>query len=1013
MSLSADSCALSALVQHTDVCISVLSCPEELLARIKSTGCDTLSAAAIRTLQSLFGTVRRTYRPFLELHPSLPLDLGALLRHRSHRLPVRAVDVVLSRCKEPLTPLLRLLPAALPRHSQLRVFVYERCGGERATSLDLRDGLFGLTRHALPRGAAQDAHAFSTHLELHGGDAAATTLFLRTRTLAALVPAALTIADAPPRAPSRRGTDAALQALISDLRATWRPLQQPVSWSTAGGAEAALANCVVTALRRTAAATTTATGADVTAVAPVIRLSGAANRTVGVVATQAAVQGVRGARGDRTGTGTGGVSAWRTLMRTAGSGRLRGTHGLPAQVCADVRPVAVAQAAAAAEAAAGSSSSSWPAAAAVRGFCGITNDGVEGDCARGDKGSWNTREHRVRSFADCAARCVACARCRYVTYAADEDDCSWYSGCALDRLGPDPAFLSVRVRHDGGAGGAERGEAALVRPSEAMRVHGAYVTALSADARWHVRLVRAALLLLLRRVAVAVAATALAAWGGGGGESAGGVGSGSGGGGEGGGSAAGMPTVDLACVEADFMLHHRQLLPSATHRCEGGADGGGGSAAAAAAAAIAKGGGRRRRLGGGGGGGAAAGGGGVGGAGGVGGVGGGASLSAADASAVLSALLDRAHARAAGTGDCREHGLVRQEMHLSGFFSMLAGSLKAWTAALRTRRAFLTPKARGLIDPRQCGGANDLSCWFEPVGPPRCEHQWGAPQLVFNLPQLHRESLAAAQAIPAPFAPLGSFWWASQYVARMMRPSARLRRLVDEAAAASGLAQALGAGEAVAGFHVRHGDSCLPEEEARTARRCEPLAKYVDAVEPYLRRHGVAHVFLATDSEVVVRDAAAIGAARGLTFHVMPNVSRTGLTTPNPTEVLDKRIKARAARGGGAVARTHTDALLGIVDAMLLARCHVLVGKFTSGLFRAAYMLSATHAGHRLRPFVSLDAPWCADYGVVSGYNDDFPRRNDPPVATHEQVEATTALPGARTRARLPVRNYHANMFQC
>eukprot|EP00964_Phaeocystis_antarctica_P067699 scaffold40984_cov61-Phaeocystis_antarctica.AAC.2 len=42
------------------------------------------------------------------------------------------------------------------------------------------------------------------------------------------------------------------------------------------------------------------------------------------------------------------------------------------------------------------------------------------------------------------------------------------------------------------------------------------------------------------------------------------------------------------------------------------------------------------------------------------------------------------------------------------------------------------------------------------------------------------------------------------------------------------------------------------------------------------------------------------------------------------------------------------------------ARCDVLVGKFTSGLFRAAYQLSAAEHG-LLRPFVSLDAPWCAD----------------------------------------------------
>ena len=52
---------------------------------------------------------------------------------------------------------------------------------------------------------------------------------------------------------------------------------------------------------------------------------------------------------------------------------------------------------------------------------------------------------------------------------------------------------------------------------------------------------------------------------------------------------------------------------------------------------------------------------------------------------------------------------------------------------------------------------------------------------------------------------------------------------------------------------VRHGDSCIAAEAARTARRCEPLSRYVDAVAPYLVEHGVRTVFLATDSEEVTR----------------------------------------------------------------------------------------------------------------------------------------------------------------
>jgi hypothetical protein len=88
-------------------------------------------------------------------------------------------------------------------------------------------------------------------------------------------------------------------------------------------------------------------------------------------------------------------------------------------------------------------------------------------------------------------------------------------------------------------------------------------------------------------------------------------------------------------------------------------------------------------------------------------------------------------------------------------------------------------------------------------------------------------------------------------------------------------------------------------------------------------------------------------------------------------------------------------------DALLLAQCDVLVGKFSSALFRSAYALSTTSARSWttpsqeeesdfeeddededadalaaaevatptvcLKPFVSLDAPWCGDAGVRAG----------------------------------------------
>ena len=46
--------------------------------------------------------------------------------------------------------------------------------------------------------------------------------------------------------------------------------------------------------------------------------------------------------------------------------------------------------------------------------------------------------------------------------------------------------------------------------------------------------------------------------------------------------------------------------------------------------------------------------------------------------------------------------------------------------------------------------------------------------------------------------------------------------------------------------------------------------------------------------------------------------------------------------------------------------CDIFIGKHTSNLFRSAYEL---HAGrcNCAAPFVSLDAPWCFDWGAEAG----------------------------------------------
>ena len=117
------------------------------------------------------------------------------------------------------------------------------------------------------------------------------------------------------------------------------------------------------------------------------------------------------------------------------------------------------------------------------------------------------------------------------------------------------------MRRGGAAGGPERGEAALLLPQPTLAVHARYAAATQADARWHARLLRSALQQLLRylqprlsnaaaapKATTAAAAAAAAA--------AGSL------------PARRVPTIDLACVEPDFMQQHRELLPAASIRCE-------------------------------------------------------------------------------------------------------------------------------------------------------------------------------------------------------------------------------------------------------------------------------------------------------------------------------------------------------------------------------------------------------------------------------------------------------------
>ena len=55
----------------------------------------------------------------------------------------------------------------------------------------------------------------------------------------------------------------------------------------------------------------------------------------------------------------------------------------------------------------------------------------------------------------------------------------------------------------------------------------------------------------------------------------------------------------------------------------------------------------------------------------------------------------------------------------------------------------------------------------------------------------------------------------------------------------------------------------------------------------------------------------------------------------------------------------YEEAMSALVDIELLSQCDVLIGKFSSNLFRTAFARQHARSPSCVRPYVSLDAPWC------------------------------------------------------
>ena len=333
----------------------------------------------------------------------------------------------------------------------------------------------------------------------------------------------------------------------------------------------------------------------------------------------------------------------------------------------------------------------------------------------------------------------------------------------------------------------------------------------------------------------------------------------------------------------------------------------------------------------------------------------------------------------------------------AGFFSTVHGVVGDALGAGATVN-FVYPALRvwRSVNDDQC---THLDCYFEGYS-----RACGAHPGV--LPAARREMLIyASQArSTAEGGSFARFAMAAALMARLTRPSARMRTLVDSAKAALGWDTAA---RPIIGLHVRDGDSCGAYEKSVTARSCGGLAEAMPTLRALARAYGVRTVFLATDGQHVVNatrretdfewlfvgettrflsppaapspppppPASSPSLTRGMQGRTVGGGRRSNRMHSNAAEQaaeravesagLSQRIEARVARRASRAVDGSLLAQQSLVDMMLLADTDILVGKFTSNLFRGAVELRAGRLG-ALPPFVSLDAAWCFLYkGIV------------------------------------------------
>lgn len=159
------------------------------------------------------------------------------------------------------------------------------------------------------------------------------------------------------------------------------------------------------------------------------------------------------------------------------------------------------------------------------------------------------------------------------------------------------------------------------------------------------------------------------------------------------------------------------------------------------------------------------------------------------------------------------------------------------------------------------------------------------------------------------------------------------------------------------------------------ARTCTALSEYMTHARKMKQKYGMKTILLATDSQAVI---SATKHYPDFTFLSIDKFHHDTFTGKLRGLIWDQIVKRDVH---SEELKPTSEAKQIIADMILLSQCSaligtvvccvcgndffILIGKFTSNVFRLAFQLMVAKSNGGMKPYVSLDSPWCSDFGFV------------------------------------------------